>query len=55
MRAQYPRIEDVRWRQAEHEANSGHSVFRDGWLTTQISYEELLKAMRVLASIRSIG
>src|SRR5579864_7701976 len=43
MRAQYPRIDEVRRTQAEHEARSGHSVFRDGWRTMQMPYEELLK------------
>lgn len=52
MRAQYPHIDKVRQKQAEHEARSGHSVFRDGWLTMRISYEELLKVMRVMSAIR---
>jgi DNA-binding transcriptional regulator YbjK len=55
MRAQHPRIEDVRRKQAEHEARTGRSVFREGWLTTQISYEELLKVMRVLSSVRDFA
>jgi hypothetical protein len=52
MRAQYPRIEEVRLKQTEHEARSGHSVFRDGWRAMQMPYEELLKVMRVLSAIR---
>jgi len=52
MRAQYPRLEDVRRIQAQHEMRSGHSTFRDGWRTMQMPYEELLKVMRVLAAIR---
>jgi hypothetical protein len=52
MRAQYPRTSDVRRKQEEHESRTGHSVFRDGWRTMDMPYEELLKVMRVLSAIR---
>jgi Sec-independent protein translocase protein TatA len=52
MRAQYPGISVVRRRQAEHESLAGHSVFRDGWRTMNMPYEELLRVMRVLSAIR---
>jgi DNA-binding transcriptional regulator YbjK len=52
MRAQFPRIEDMRRKQAEHEARSGHAVFRDGWRTMRMPYDDLLKVMRVLSAIR---
>jgi Sec-independent protein translocase protein TatA len=52
MRAQYPGIAAVRRRQAEHESLTGHSVFRDGWRTMNMPYEELLRVMRVFSAIR---
>jgi len=52
IRAQYPRIADLRQKQAEHESRSGHLVFRDGRQTMNMLYEELLKVMLVLSSIR---
>jgi len=52
IRAHYPRLADLRAKQAEHESRTGHSVFRDGWQTMNMPYEELLKVMRVLSAIR---
>ena len=51
MRAQYPHLAHVRRKQADHEASTGHSVFRDGWQTMNMPYEELLKVRRVLSAI----
>jgi hypothetical protein len=52
MRAQYPRIVDVRRRQADHESRTGHSVFRDGWRAMKMPHEDLLTIMRTLWAIR---
>src|SRR6266700_4678528 len=52
IRAQYPRLADLRQKQAEHESHTGHSVFRDGWQTMNMPTEELLKVMRMLSAIR---
>jgi hypothetical protein len=52
IRAHYPRIADLRRKQAEYEALTGHSVFRDGSQTMNMPYEELLKVMRVLSATR---
>lgn len=52
LRAQYPRLADVQRRQADHERLTGHAVFRDGRQTMNMSFEELLRVMRVLSAIR---
>ena len=52
LRAQYPRVADMQRKQAEHESRTGHSVFRDGWRTMKMPYEELPRVIRVLSAIR---